>query len=416
MTQPHTASRFRWFILLVMCITVGVQSGIRIAFSVFYVALRQQFEWRAATTASVFSVYMLVVAATSPVMGWLLDRYGPKFFFPIAAMWVGASLAYCGTIESLPQFFLGYGLLLPLGQTALTSGPVSAVISRWFPDMRGRAIALADMGTAIGMGVYSPCSQWLITTFGWRSAFYILGLSVVALLVPLNFCHRALPQINTLQANTLSGPQTPTTPPGSIPAALTLRQTLSSLPLWLLFTTLFFSSLSSQVFNVHLVAILVSVGISAITAATASGLANMISLAGRISSGWLTDRVGRARGYTVVLGCSMCGMAILFGMTVTRLIWLLLPFVLMYGLSKGSGGIIIAAKTADIFHSERIGTIFGIIHIASGLGGAIGPWWAGWLVDRTGHYSAAIASSLIIGMLAIASMWLLERRTEHKTQ
>lgn len=83
---------YRWFVLFSMCVAIGTQSGIRLAFSVFYVTLREDFGWSAASTASVFSVYMLVQAACSPLVGWLLDRYGVRRLFPLAAVIVGISL------------------------------------------------------------------------------------------------------------------------------------------------------------------------------------------------------------------------------------------------------------------------------------------------------------------------------------
>jgi hypothetical protein len=58
-----------------MCVTLGVQSGVRLAFSIFYVTLRDEFGWSAAATASVFSLYMLVQACCSPLVGWFLDHW-----------------------------------------------------------------------------------------------------------------------------------------------------------------------------------------------------------------------------------------------------------------------------------------------------------------------------------------------------
>ena len=67
---PTHVKHYRWAILTVMSITLGVQTGVRVAFSVFYVALRQEFGWSAAATAGVFSLYMGVLAVSSPLVGW----------------------------------------------------------------------------------------------------------------------------------------------------------------------------------------------------------------------------------------------------------------------------------------------------------------------------------------------------------
>jgi len=410
--MPHAIlpTTYRWLVLVCMCVTIGVQSGVRIAFGVFYVTLRETFGWSAASTAGVFSIYMLVQAGCSPLVGWCLDRYGPRRLFPLAALFVGISLALCSTIQTLPQFFLTYGVLLPIGQTALTAAPVSVVLARWFPDMRGRAIALADMGAALGLGLYPLFSHYLIVTYGWRWAFIGLAISVVLLVAPLTCWLRPVPT-EVSRVPTADRSQNPalahTT--GQVRDPWTLRQAVRSLPFWMLFGTLLFSNLSSQILNVHLMALLLSVGVLAGAAARAVGMVNLVSLGGRLAIGWLADHLGRSQAYTMALLCSMLGMAILLGISSANASWVVVLFVGVFGLSKGSGGIVIASKAADVFHGERLGKIYGLITMASGLGGALGPWWAGWLVDRTGSYTPAIVASMIMASIAMTCMWLVDR-------
>lgn len=399
-------SYYRWLVLGSMCVTLGVQSGVRLAFSIFYVALRDEFGWSAAATASVFSLYMLVQACCSPLVGWFLDNYGARRLFPLAGLLVGGSLLLCSTIHTLPQFFLTYGVLLPIGQTALTTGPISVLLSRWFPHMRSRAIALADIGAALGLGLYPPISQWLITSYGWRSAFVWLAASVLLLVAPLTWWQRPPPLDSRPEPGTAA--RQPMIASDNTATSWTLWQAMRSMPFWMLFCTLLFSNLSSQVLNVHLMALLVGVGVLRMTAATAVGSVNLVSMGGRLGVGWLSDRLGRNPTYTVALLCSMLGMTILLSMSPANASWVLVIFVTVFGIPKGSNGIVIASKAADVFHGRNLGTIFGVITMASGLGGALGPWWAGWLLDRTGSYKPAILSSLLMASLAITCIWLVD--------
>src|SRR5215471_10818292 len=395
-----------------MSVTLGVQTGVRVAFSVFYVALRQEFGWSAAATAGVFSLYMGVQAVSSPVVGWLLDRYGARRLLTLAALLVGVSLWGCSAIHTLGQFYLVYGLLLALGQTGLSSSATSVVLARWFPDMRGRAIALADIGTALGTAIYSPLSQWLIETYGWRSAFVWLGSSVLVLLVPLNCWQRSAPPVSSSPGHT-SAAQAVAAEDHA--ASWTLAQVLRSVPFWMLFSAMFFASIGQQVVNVYLVALLVSVGVTAMAAATVGGMVNFVSLGGRVGCGWLTDRLGSETSYTITTLCSITGMGILLGLTPANATWLLVLFVTIFGLGKGSSGIAIPIKAVDIFHGERLGTIFGLINTAGGLGGALGPLLGGWIVDRTGSYQAALLWAIATVALAVACIWLVEWRRAPNT-
>jgi nitrate/nitrite transporter NarK len=105
----------------------------------------------------------------------------------------------------------------------------------------------------------------------------------------------------------------------------------------------------------------------------------------------------------------MLGMAILLGISSANASWVVALFVGVFGLSKGNGGIVIASKAADVFHGECLGKIYGLITMTSGLGGALGPWWAGWLVDQTGSYTPAIVASMIMASIAMTCMWLVDR-------
>jgi MFS family permease len=400
---------YRWLVLLSMCVTIGAQSGIRLSFSVFYVTLREDFGWSAASTASVFSVYMLVQATCSPLIGWCLDRYGVRRLFPLAAMWVGGSLLLCSGMQNLAQFMLAYGVLLPIGQTGLAAGPVSVVLARWFPEMRSRAIALADVGAALGLGLYPLLSRWLIVSYGWRWAFVWLGVSMVLLVVPLTFWQRPAPS-HRADARHAEPPQ-PCEHHTSHTAARpswTLRRAMRTLPFWMLFGTLLCMNLSSQVLNVHLMALLISMGVVANAAAGMVGLVNLVSLAGRLGLGWMADSIGRSLAFTVALVCSMIGIGFLLHMTPANASWVIIAFVASFGLTKGSGGIMIASKAADVFYGDGLGRIYGVITMASGLAGALGPLWAGWLVDRTGQYTLAMWTSLIMAAGAIVCMWMVD--------
>lgn len=388
-----------------MCVAIGAQSGIRLAFSVFYVTLREDFGWSAASTASVFSVYMLVQAACSPVIGWCLDRYGVRRLFPLAAIAVGGSLWLCSGVQSFAQFMLAYGVLLPIGQTGLTTGPVSVVLARWFPDMRSRAIALADVGAALGLGLYPLLSRWLIVTYGWRWAFIWLGVTIVLMVVPLTLWQRPAPS-GQIRGGDAQGETrlSRTTPHPS----WTLRRAMRTLPFWMLFGTLLCMNLSSQVLNVHLMALLISVGVLANAAAGVVGLVNLVSLTGRLGLGWMADYIGRSPAFTIALAFSIIGILFLLGITPSNASWIMIAFVATFGLTKGSGGIVIASKAADVFHGDGLGRIYGFITMASGLAGALGPLWAGWLVDRTGSYTLAMWTSLVMAACAIFCMWMVD--------
>src|SRR5919108_6320008 len=394
MTEPLTSTKetspglYRYLILLIGFVTLAGASGVSSSFSVFYSTLLQAFDWSHAGGASVYSVNQLVLAASAPVMGGLLDRFGPRWLFPAAAMLMGVAWMACGTLHTLGQFLLFYGVLSALGQTALSLALV--VVSRWFQHShRGRAIGLADVGTGFGHVLFVPGAAWLITALGWRSAFIVVGAAVLAVLVPLNLLQRPAPALGA---------------PGL--SVATLRGALCTRALWMLCLAHLCMTITMTMVNVHLVNFLVGTGMLRILgASTVFSALSLVSLGGRMFFGWLADRLKGEGAFTVALSCTMAGyvMLLLLGVLETR--WPLYAFILSYGFAQGAGGIAIAAKTVEVFQGPRLGTIFMVVTLSANLGAAFGAWIGGRFFDLTGSYTLTFLTAIVSGSLAIACMW-----------
>ena len=80
----------------------------------------------------------------------------------------------------------------------------------------------------------------------------------------------------------------------------------------------------------------------------------------------------------------------------------LTAFVLLFGVSQGTRGPLIATLATREFPGRMAGPVFGCIAAAGGVGGALGAWLAGWLFDRAGTYDASFwlaAASFVMAAL-----------------
>ncbi|MBM3227146.1 MAG: MFS transporter, partial [Candidatus Tectomicrobia bacterium] len=281
-----STSRYRYAVLCLGFVTLAGGSVLSGCFGVFYQTLVATFGWSRASGASPYAVNMLVSILSAPALGWLLDRYGPRWVFSSAAVLSGVALMACSTLQTLGHFVLYYGVLNAIGQTALTS--VAVVVSRWFaPARRGRAIALADVGTGLGMVLGIPGTAWLISAYGWRLAFVILGLMIILVLVPLNLGQRPPP-----------------------PSATTRRGPVGALwrysPFWMICLAHFCMSVTMTMVNVHLVPFLVSSGrLELVGAASIASAVSLVSLGGRAFFGWLVDRIQSEGAFTLAMSCTI---------------------------------------------------------------------------------------------------------------
>jgi predicted MFS family arabinose efflux permease len=398
MSDPDTAAvrmspdRYRYVVVLIGFATLGAASGITNAFSVFYSTLLDVFNWSHAAGASVYSVNMLVVALSSPVMGWLLDRFGPRWLFASAAVLIGIAFLACSRLTSLGQYLLYYGVLSAMGQTALLS--MTVVVARWFAaSHRGRAIGFADVGTGFGTVVMVPGSAWLIAHLGWRQAFVVLGAAMLLVLLPLNLLHRPTP--TATQPN---------------PLTASLSGLLRHRALWWVCIAHLFMTITMTMVNVHLVEFLVQTrALQLLAASTVLSAVSLVSLPGRLFFGWLADRLQAEGAFTIAMSCTMTGFGLLLLFGQFHMWWLLYAFVIVYGFAQGAGGIAVAAKTVALFQGPFLGTIFMVVTLSGNLGAAFGAWFGGRLFDLSGGYASTFFTAIVSGIVAIICMWTGDR-------
>jgi MFS family permease len=386
--QEHH-SRYRYAALLIGFVTLAGASGVSGCFAVFYNPLVTAFSWSRASGASPYAVNMLVSIVSAPLSGWLLDRYGPRVVFSIAALLSGGALVACSTLHTLGHFIIYYGVLGAIGQTAL--GSVAVVVSRWFEGtQRGRAIGFADVGTGLGMVVFIPGSAWLLETFGWRPAFAILGTVIMTLLVPLNLWQ-----------------QRPPVASGHTVSAASMGHALHHQAFWMLCLAHCCMTVTMTMVNVHLVPFLVSSGrLELVGAASVSSAVSLVSLGGRMFFGWLVDRVHGEGAFSMAMSCTITGFVMLLILCQSAAFWPLYAFILIYGFAQGAGGIAIAAKTVALFQGPSLGTIFMVVNLSGNLGAAFGAWGGGRLFDVTESYAFTFATAIASGLLAISCMWI----------
>ena len=174
---------------------------------------------------------------------------------------------------------------------------------------------------------------------------------------------------------------------------------------WFLTLMRFAGACAFPLMNVHMVAYAIGRGVAPATAATALGAVSLVSMAGRMTTGWLSDRIGRAPTLTLAYASAALGIGCLSMLAVTGAPWWLTLYVAFYGMAQGSSGIVAAARAADVFAGPAFGTIWGMLGLAIGPGEALGTWLGGQIFDVTGSYLPAFAFSVAMLVVGVAAIW-----------
>ncbi len=424
--QPSWRTRlpffYGWLIVAASFMALGLTYTVWYSFSVFYVALLEQFGWSRASSAGVFSLYVIVYGLSGAVAGAMSDRFGPRRVVLAGVALVTVGLVACSRMTELWQFYLFYGVVSAVGSSAAGWVPCVATVSNWFSRRLGAALGIASAGIGVGILVMVPFAQLLITGYGWRSAYQIVaailvvGVTPVALLVlrgrpeELGLVKDGRPADDWAGAKQAPPALSRVVDHQWASRSWTVASALREQRFWMLFLMLVLANVASQMILVHQVAFLVDGGFDKLLAASIAGLVGLFSVGAKIGWGWVSDRLGREVTYSLGLSCMLVAVAALIGTRLTTFPLLPYLFALTFAMAYGTLTPLGPAISADLFSGPHFGSIYGVVGIAIGFGSAMGAWFAGYVFDVTGSYFFALGTAAVSSVLSIAVCWLVAPR------
>jgi len=384
-----------------------VSAWIMHSYAVFLVAFIDEFRWSRAETSIAYSVSQLVAGGSSPLVGALVDRLGPRRLLVLGGSLLFAGLAGSALISALWQNVLLYGIIMTIGANCLGLVVFVPLLSRHFVRRRGMAISIVQSANGFGRATSAPLVQLSISTIGWRET-YLAQAAFITAAVPLLAALFRRASRYPITAEPV--PPTPTATPVPLPSpSWTLPEAMRTPHFWLLFAVYLFTGLGSFLVSLHQLAFAVDIGFDKLYAAGVLGIGSFLAIAGTILTGSLSDYIGREWSAILAYGISIIGVVCALLITSPGQHWLLWLHACFFGLTWGARGPAITAKTADLFPGGRLGTILGVITIGSGIGSAAGSWAAGWIFDVSGSYRLAFLLSIAAYICGCVAFWALRR-------
>lgn len=381
--------------VLALCFALSVLGrGLGDSFTVFLKPISEEFGWDRAQVVSIYSLTWLAGGLTSPLVGRLFDRSGPRLVYALGLFLIGSAFLVAAHAQYLWQLQLSTGLCVGLGIALIGVVPNSALLGRWFGPRLPTAMAIIYSAAGAGILILLPLSQLLIDRIGWRNAYQCYGAVVLCLLVPLLL----LPW--RLFANG-SPHVVRKTDPAFADRDWTLIGAIRHHAFWALFATFFFTAVAMYAITAQVVAYLIDAGFPPLQAATAWGFSGVVLVCGMLGISTLDGIIGRRPSVLFSYGVSILGIVLLWLLQWYPNYLLLTGFVVCFGSMIGSRGPLITATALHIFRGERVGTIFGTISIGSGLGSALGSWAGGLIHDYTHSYNPLILFALVNVVLGL---------------
>ncbi len=373
---------------------------------VFFTPIVQHFGWSRAIVSGAFGLQRLEGSIVAPIEGFLVDKYGPRKMMLAGAIIMGLSIMYLSIVNSIFMFYVAV-LMVSLG-TSATGSPRNWAIVQWFRRQRGRAMGIGASG-AILSGPMLFVVVWLIESFGWRTAFVVLGLATWCIMIPLSLVFRARPHQYGMhpdgdtpeeaEAAAAATPRRSSMEQLSDEESLTVMQALRTPAFWILSIIFGAETMGVSGLIVHLIPYLLSIEFSNTQAATVLAFFTVLSVFGRLGGGWIMDYISARLVLAGLLGIFVTAFVLLANMSGFHY-WQVITFALLYG--TAFGGMIPArgVLVSNYFGPRNFGALQGLTRSVTVVSGMMGPIMMGFVFDLTDSY--VISLYVLAAVCAVA--------------
>ena len=407
---PRLAHRtpffYGWVILFSAASTQVVRnSAASLTIAVFIFPLSEEFGWSRALIAGAASFGGLAASFASPMVGWLVDRYGARLVLFSSVVILGVSTVSLAWATVPIAFYVAYGVGRVIFSSPVQIGS-SVVVSRWFIRMRGRATGILFWSHSVGLVAFPLIASVIIGVSGWREAWIVLGILVWAIaLLPTGLLLVQQPEDVGLQPD--GDPPIPVSDiaeAASVPAPAaeepvwTLREAMRTPALWMFATATGSVFLVQAGVNTHLAAYLRDQGLSAAFAGFGISLNAAFLGLGSLFWGWLTERVP-PRYVMAAIAVIVGGSSALFIIADSTIE--VLTYSTLFGFGVGGLLSVPPVAYADYYGRRSLGVIRGVTEPLTSFGQAIGAVLAGVVFDLTDSYELAFATFAVLSGLAM---------------
>ena len=380
--MPRTSVFYGWWVVAAFSAMSFTSTGMRHAVGPFLKPITADLGLDRATFSLVIAVSLFLYGVFGLFAGVLLDRFGARATASAGTLLVVASLLLTGLVRNFWEFALVYGVLLSLG-LALT-GPVlaSGVVARWFSKRRGTTLSLLGSASMTGMSLLVPTVTWLILTLGWRTAYMLIGVFVLVVMLPLSlWVIRESPESMGLGADGVS-------PEPNAAAASKQRVTataaMHTLAFWQLAGSFFTCGFSMSLFSSHGVPMLTDHGYTPMFASWTFGVLGGSAIGGTVLLGFLSDRFGRRPVLSSIYAARILIFTGFFLIRDNPVA--IIAVAILGGITMAGTGSMTSALTADIWGRFSVSRVLGVIFLVHQTGSAIGSFLAGAIFEATGGY------------------------------
>ncbi|MFC2016593.1 MFS transporter [Chloroflexota bacterium] len=390
----------------------GIQSAHALSvytFGVFLRPLTMEFGWERGALSVAASLAGVEMGFLAIITGKLSDKYGPRVLVTFGGVMLGTAFLLMTQINSLWQVYLFWGLCIGIAASC-SIVPILSTIPRWFIRKRGVAISIIATGFGLGAMISPLLAQLLISSYGWKQSFMILGIVAWIIIIPLAQLMRQNPRQMGLRPYG-EGEDTIDKETEDSAEGLTFAEALKTAHFWIFGAIQFFWFFCLQTIVVHITPHAIDLGIPEIAAASILSVIAGSSVIARFSMGFISDKLGSRLALSL---CLILSTLALLWLLFASEIWAFYLFAITFGLAYGGFIPLLTVLPSELFGVRSLGVILGAFMLYSHIGSAGGAPLAGFIFDTSGNYRLALIICVIFCTItAILGVILLRYKQQN---
>ena len=370
-------------------------------FTVFFLPLSQDLNLNRTSTSLAFSLARAEGAVEGPIVGHLLDRYGPKPIMLAAVLLMGVGYLLLSQVHSYATFLIVYLGVISLAHAGGFMHSPMVLINTWFIRHRARAITISSAAFGLGGVLVAPVLSVIVQSWGWRWGAAIAGLLFLVIGIPLCLTIRRSPEGMGLLPD---GDEPAGTAPGKEGRGQTLQpevdvtvaEALRSFAFWGSVLAAGIRNGSYHAIAVHFVPLMVWKGLSQPQAALLLSVYAFLGMALTLMLGWFADKANKPRLTAFIL---FVGAGAMLLPIVNSSLWSLCLFTIFFSAVETTFPLGWAV-VGDLFGRKHYAKIRGYMTLFYTWGGVLGPVIAGAIFDRWQTYEPLLWSLVVVFSVA----------------
>jgi oxalate/formate antiporter len=394
------ASRWGQLVFGVACMVAA--SNIQYSWTQFVPEIQKAHGWERAAIQTAFSIFVVVQTWSTPFLGHLIDRYGPRLLVLVGGLLTGLAWVINSYAVSLPGFYVG-SVVGGLGVGAVYATCINNAI-KWFPDRRGLAVGLTAGGYGAGTILTVIPIANMIATAGYQAAFLTFGVIQGAVIVAFAWLLRApTPGVIKYSAKVAQSRRD-----------YTLAEALRTPVFWVMLA-MFTGTVTGGLMTVAQLSVIAEdlgvrnyqINFYFFTMAALPFALMMNTIVNGISRptfGWLSDHIGRERVMFIAFSLEAVGILALGWYGHNPWAFVVLSGIVFF--AWGEVYSLFSATAGDTFGTKNIGTIYGLLYCAKGIAALLVPF-GNLLMEATGTWSSVLYSMAALDVTAALAAILL---------